>query len=50
VFDRHRADRLLLKLIAKHGEAGRPEIAPELIAAEHARARSPRTDPVECLY
>jgi hypothetical protein len=37
VLDDHDVDLLLEKLRAEHGEAGRPDIAPELLAALAAR-------------
>jgi hypothetical protein len=37
--DHHGNDRLLLALIAVHGAAGRPDIAPEITAAMRATAR-----------
>jgi hypothetical protein len=39
VLDDHDIDLLLQKLRAVHGEAGRPDIAPELMAARAARTR-----------
>jgi hypothetical protein len=39
VLDRRGIDGLLMRLIAVHGEGGRPDIAPEITAAERETAR-----------
>jgi hypothetical protein len=42
VLDKHGVDRLLERLRAVHGEAGRPDIAPELRTAKRIKDRAIR--------